>query len=155
MPNVLVPNVKEAFTQGKAFVSSIGIIPTIVIALVIVGVLFLAFDSGSNFIRSTVAAKRISDLEASAAEDKARVAKAEAEAEQFKGAAAAYKDQSAEMQAQVTELINARPELQQRVATAAARTQAARNRVPQPIDAHIDERVKVFGAKLDQLYPDR
>lgn len=83
-----------------------------------------------------------------------RADKESADKEQFKGMAAAYKEQTDILTKERNELLQQRPELQKRSIEAGKKVAEIQSRKIQPIDANIRNRVADVSRKLDSLYPD-
>lgn len=150
----IIPDFKEVGASIKSFSSSFGLVPTIVLCVAAVAVLYLAWDSGSNAVRNAWKDYQIEQLEKRAAQAEEKAKQEEIEKEQYKGAAAAYQQESKATQEQLVEMFNERPELQKRSAAAAKRVEQIRAQPIRPIDADIKQRVSDMGSKLDALYPD-
>lgn len=78
--------------------------------------------------------------------------KESAEKEQFKGAAAAYKEQIEAKDQQLEELYESQPALRQRAIDAGNKVKAIQESKIRPIDENIRQRVDDLGRELDRLY---
>lgn len=152
--NYVIPDGATAWAGVKNFFGGLGLVPSLVLGLIVIALLVFAFGGVSGAFDSWRANREIENLKQEADELRKQAATAEVEKEQYKGAAAAYKEQAAGVQNELTELFNARPELQRQTAAATQRVQEIRNRPVRPVTDDMRKRVDDFGAKLDALYPD-
>ncbi len=137
--------------RAASIYAAIGLPATIFIGIVVLVVLWYAFGGVMSTYDSYVANKEIEGLKQQADAERVKSTQAQAEAEQWKGAAAAYKEQAEQVQNELTELSKARPELQRQTSAAVNRVQEIRNRPVRPVTGDMRQRIDDLGAKLEQL----
>lgn len=130
---------------------TIGLPATIAIVLIVLAGLWFAYGGLVSTYDSYVSNKEIESLKQQADAERVKSTQAQAEAEQWKGAAAVYKQQAEEVDKELKELANARPELQRQTAAAAHRVEEIRNRPTVPVTGDMRQRIDELGAKLESL----
>lgn len=153
--NVLKPDLASVKTSVESFFKGLGLIPSLCLFAIVVLLIWYSATSVADSFRAHATDKQVQAALQQAEDYKKQASAAQTEAEQFRGAAAAYKEQADALNAERTELLNARPDLQQKVADAHARVESIRQRPIRPIDNAIEQRVADLGTKLDNLYPDK
>lgn len=153
--NILKPSITEIRGSVSSLFAGLGLIPSLCIVALILLVVWYAYSGIFSTIHNWNADRKVEAAINDADEWKAKAETAGKEANQYQGAAAAYKQQAEVLTAERTELLNARPELQQKIDTAKKTAEAARTRPIRPIDNTIQQRINDLGTKLDQLYPER
>ena len=153
--NVIKPEIQSVVTGVQTFFKGLGLLPSMILVVVLLAVCYYAFDSVKNGIHGYETDKKVAALQAGADKAQKDADVAKQEADQFRGAAAAYKQQADQLNAERAELINANPALAARVAEADKKVQSVHSRPLQPVTDDMRQRVTDVGSKLDNLYPNK
>ncbi len=151
----IVPNLQTAGSGIRNFFAGLGWLPSILLVIVVIAVLWYAWGGISGAWDSYKARQEIAAAKKEADEARAEADQQRQQKEQALGMVIVLKEQAAKIEQELVELQNARPELQQRVETTRREVERIRDMPLRPVtnDADMQRRIDELGTKLDQLYP--
>lgn len=151
----IAPQINNAASSVKGFFVALGFPMSLALIVFVAVALWYLIGYASEGYKEHVASRQIEAYKAEADKWKAIAEQKQSEADQYLGAASAYHEQADRLNAERTELINARPDLQKQVEAATRKVEAIRGKPLLPVTDDMRERVDVLASALDKLYPDR
>jgi F0F1-type ATP synthase membrane subunit b/b' len=151
----IAPNIKQTASSVKGFFVALGFPMSIALIAFVAVALWYLIGYASEGYTEHQADKQIDAYKKQTADALALARQKEDEMNQALGAASAYKAEAEALENERTILLQQRPELAARVASASKQVEAIRNRPLVPVSGDMRQRVEDLGAKLDKLYPDQ